>query len=524
MAVEIQLGHLCNNRCVFCISGQLTALGRAPLLKSEPVFEQIRAAREQGHTRITFLGGEPTIQPIFLDVVRHAVQLRFDEIVIFSNGSRAGTSELIEDVIATGGRFEWRFSVQGATEEAHERTTRREGSFARLMQSIERARELSQRVTVNTCIVKQNFESLPHFADLLVPRGVSQLHVDMFHPLDTGEHTDAELREIMPRYSDLAEPLRTMIRGFGQGFDVNIGNLPHCIAPDLARWIRHGGASTQTITANVEGRAALNDSWNKYEKKQQHKVKPETCRKCVFDGRCSGVFELYRDFYGLEELVPVTEERLRELDSDRRMPALLLRPHILRALEGWCVPAPFVHAELREIGDEELSLSLSGPDVMLAIALRAASAEGVAATDRCALAILEARAERAILRDALRAVWERLCSISANIRHPLGDDALDTVEGPVGRLLARLRAAAPFSSLRWHDLGITDGRVELTLSSPSEERAIVWLEPRGAQAGGGYRLENVSTPSPELLEGLREVMFVLRSAPRSSNAIDARRE
>ena len=26
---EIQLGHLCNNRCVFCVSGELTAQGKA---------------------------------------------------------------------------------------------------------------------------------------------------------------------------------------------------------------------------------------------------------------------------------------------------------------------------------------------------------------------------------------------------------------------------------------------------------------------------------------------------------------
>lgn len=41
--LEIQLGHLCNNRCVFCVSGQLTSRGEAPFL---PVEELYRALDE----------------------------------------------------------------------------------------------------------------------------------------------------------------------------------------------------------------------------------------------------------------------------------------------------------------------------------------------------------------------------------------------------------------------------------------------------------------------------------------------
>ena len=36
---EIQLGHLCNNRCVFCSSGQLTAMKIARPVPLEPIVE-----------------------------------------------------------------------------------------------------------------------------------------------------------------------------------------------------------------------------------------------------------------------------------------------------------------------------------------------------------------------------------------------------------------------------------------------------------------------------------------------------
>src|SRR4051812_38302007 len=100
--VEIQLGHMCNNRCVFCVSGQETALGRARPLETDPIIESIRAARAGGHAKLTLLGGEPTLQPGFMDVVREAVALGFEEIVIFTNGAKTARGEFIDEILATG--------------------------------------------------------------------------------------------------------------------------------------------------------------------------------------------------------------------------------------------------------------------------------------------------------------------------------------------------------------------------------------------------------------------------------------
>ncbi len=76
--IEIQLGHMCNNRCVFCVSGQETARGNAGPLDVAPMIAAITRAHQDGHRKLTLLGGEPTLQPGFLDVVRHAVALGFD--------------------------------------------------------------------------------------------------------------------------------------------------------------------------------------------------------------------------------------------------------------------------------------------------------------------------------------------------------------------------------------------------------------------------------------------------------------
>jgi len=306
--VEIQLGHLCNNRCVFCVSGQETALGRARPLPAEPILASLDRAFASGHRKLTLLGGEPTLQPTFKRVAEHAIRLGFEEIVIFTNGVKTARRSFIEDVLSTGagGRFTWRISIQGATEESHDRTTRRPGSYRRILRSMAHLRELGQRITVNMCVVRSNFESVVHFPELIREYGVKQLHLDMIRPMDAGARTETEYRDMIPRYSDLVPALEALASGVPDGFDLNIGNLPYCAAPHLSRFIHHDGETTYTVA--VDGENELSEPWDKYAVKRRDKSKPEACRACVFDERCHGVFDKYREIYGTAELVPVTAE------------------------------------------------------------------------------------------------------------------------------------------------------------------------------------------------------------------------
>ena len=335
--------------------------------------------------------------------------------------------------------------------------TRRRGSFDQLVAAVGRARAHGHRVTVNICVVLQNGASLEHFR-LLVPLGVSQLHVDMVNPYDTGLFSDedgglavgpvggrssrraprpprggqgrgraagarrgqalghANLFAIMPRYTDLRRPLERMIAGFPEGFDVNIGNLPYCVAPHLAHFIHHGGQPTWTVPAGNRGEGELARGRRKYLVKQSQKTKPDTCRACVFDDRCTGVFDAYAQRFGTDELQPVTPARLAELDPGGRL---------------FAAPPP----------------------------------------------------------------------------------GLDPA-GVVAALLARLRRAAPFGALAWTRVDAIEGGVELTLLSPRGERVIAWLKEAAGRASGGYRVEGASgAPSAALVDGVRHLLVALGRLP-----------
>jgi MoaA/NifB/PqqE/SkfB family radical SAM enzyme len=472
---------------------------------------RVREAYAAGHRRITFLGGEPTLQPSFLEIVQLAVSLGFESIVIFSNGSKAGSTDLVDRVLATGGRFEWRFSVQGATREAHVRTTGRKGGFDQVLRALSIVRERGQRATVNLCLVRQNCESVDRFAELLVPLGVSQVHVDMLNPDDMGGIVGAdEVTAMMPRYSDVAATLGRMIDGFPKDFDVSIGALPFCVAPSLAPWIHHDHHPMWTVTARESGAATLKPA--RYLCRANIKLKPDRCKSCVFDERCTGVFSAYADRFGTEELQPVTQEQLAALPTYRRLVALHLRPWLRSALDL----APWVSEILvEELSLREVSLTMRARDgAELRLLFRDLRPGAMAASDWCAVHVENRTVDAPAALEALRELWSRLERAGMRGVVPPGEDTFSAIHPVVAGRLQRLRDAAPFGELVWAETHVLDGghRVEVVLRGPAGERATVWLAVDRRKSSGGYDA-GPEVPSRAIIEGLRAVLDVVGGRP-----------
>lgn len=351
---EIQLGHLCNNRCVFCSSGQLSEMKLARPIRLDPIIEAIDAARARGARRITFLGGEPTIHKGFLEALRHTVAVGFEEVVIFTNGVMLPVPGFIDKVLAIGRRFEWRISIQGGNEAAHVAVTKRPDSFRRIVEGLLTLQAHRQDVTANLCVNEESYRSLPDYVALVRRYGLRQLHVDVVRPPSTGERSLGYLGEIMPRYSAMAPYFRQMLEGFEAwraDFDVNVGNLPFCVLPEWGHRIHHGGM--ETITASCDD-TSLEAPVDKYEWHASLRRHVPACEGCVFKPQCKGVFHEYLTLYGDEEFQAVTREELLRLDPDRRNFGLLAKASLEPILA--LASSPKLHGGWRGGGTSEESI------------------------------------------------------------------------------------------------------------------------------------------------------------------------
>jgi hypothetical protein len=176
------------------------------------------------------------------------------------------------------------------------------------------------------CVNERSYRSLPHYPELIRQHGVRQLHVDIVRPESTGERDEDYLRDIMPRYSDMAPYYAEMLDGFERwnpDFDVNVGNLPYCILPEWGSRIHHGGQETVTKSSDGDG---LEDAMNKYEWQKSLRTHLPGCADCVFRSRCTGIFRVYLEMHGDDEFQPLTRDALAARDPERRNFVLLIEP------------------------------------------------------------------------------------------------------------------------------------------------------------------------------------------------------
>lgn len=86
--LRISLTDRCNMRCVYCMPEEMTFSPRDELLTADEIYTVVRAARDLGFVKIRLTGGEPTVRPELLDIVRGISALGFRAISMTTNGLR----------------------------------------------------------------------------------------------------------------------------------------------------------------------------------------------------------------------------------------------------------------------------------------------------------------------------------------------------------------------------------------------------------------------------------------------------
>jgi MoaA/NifB/PqqE/SkfB family radical SAM enzyme len=121
----ISLTGLCNNNCIFCLDGERKDRFHKDV---ESIKKEIKKAKDEGATRLVLSGGEPTIFPQIIDIVRYGRSIGFDRIQTISNGRMYAYKRFTKDMVDAG-LNEVTFSIHGPNSKVHDAMTRVPGSF-----------------------------------------------------------------------------------------------------------------------------------------------------------------------------------------------------------------------------------------------------------------------------------------------------------------------------------------------------------------------------------------------------------
>ncbi len=123
LSIELELSLRCNFKCPYCYVPDMNYFEEE--LLEEEIRDVILQAKEMGAKKITILGGEPTIYPGILEIVRFISQNNL-QVEIFSNGSGI-TADFAKELFANNVRMVLKKNT--LNEELQDKLTGKKGAF-----------------------------------------------------------------------------------------------------------------------------------------------------------------------------------------------------------------------------------------------------------------------------------------------------------------------------------------------------------------------------------------------------------
>lgn len=150
----------CNIRCQYCLPAGPQKVITQPSF-GEAV-EVLQAAHDLGFRRAHYTGGEPTVRRDFVDLVRAAKDIGYEQQIVTTNGYRL--FRIVEDAVDAGLT---RVIVSLDTlDEQRNLFVTRANFFTETLRSIERCVELLPTMTkMSCCTMRSTLKELPSFVD-----------------------------------------------------------------------------------------------------------------------------------------------------------------------------------------------------------------------------------------------------------------------------------------------------------------------------------------------------------------------
>jgi len=317
-------------------------VGRAQRVGQLTPDDIVRILNTNVHRReVVFVSGEPTLNPRFISYVRHARRLGYVRVGVITNGRRFAYAPFVVDAVKAGLNHVI-VSIHGPDARVHDGLTRTPKSFEQALAALghlSAARRQGLRLDTSTVLNRRNckVEILERHVEMLLPL-VDQMVFNVVQPFGRGKtHFDA----LVMRYSEVAEELGRFFLGQGgRSLPIFLVDIPYCTTegrgiPDSARgYVERychyevggasgvGGVVSEAVAdggyvaggAEAKRAAAVAGAQcgpeglvakARDDQESSQKVKMESCRLCVYDGICDGVWANYVERYGFEEFVPV---------------------------------------------------------------------------------------------------------------------------------------------------------------------------------------------------------------------------
>lgn len=270
-------------------------------MASEEITKRLRQLARRGYNHVTFTGGEPTLHPRILDILKEAKALNYHTYMT-TNGGLFAAKKFCR--LALPHIDELCFSVHGHNAQTHDSLTRHKNSFSLLKKAIQNAGSGAKTTccTANVVLSRRNILVLPKILSYIFSwTHIRGLLISLVAPQGNGL---THYRSLAIRLSDIraiAPTLATLSRR--RKMPIHIFGAPLCALgfnPVISNDVTWSPRTTISYTSQRVLEIVQGD------KPTRDRSKSPKCRACVFDDPCGGVFTRYLELFGDAEITPQT--------------------------------------------------------------------------------------------------------------------------------------------------------------------------------------------------------------------------
>jgi len=293
--IDIKITFNCNNHCDFCAQGDKRS--RIKMKTFEEICKILEMARKDNVSGVVFTGGEPTLHPRIIDIVKEAKKLGYEDIQLQTNGRMFAYYDFCKE-LKKAGVNQMGPSLHGSKPEIHEKLTNSKGSFKEVVQGIINCKKLGMYVLTNSVITSFNYKDLPELVKLLVYLKVDQYQLAFVHIIGTAwENKDW----IVPKKSEIMPYVH-------KALDIGIKHKILCYTEAIPYCFMKGYEQCVAEKIIPEGPVADADifveNYGDY-RRNEGKIKHKKCKKCRYFRICEGPWREYPEIYGWSEFIPV---------------------------------------------------------------------------------------------------------------------------------------------------------------------------------------------------------------------------
>lgn len=288
----------CNAKCKFCIV--YDKLNRPELnMTDEQVYATLRQSRAGGSTEVGYSGGEPSIDPRIVDIVRYAKELGFTHQSMNTNGIRFKQKQFCRDILEAG-LTSIDISVHGHTDELHDGLVVKRGALAAIREACANLRELGQtyrfHLSATIVIARDNHKELRNICVFLDSLGVT--HKRLKYAYEGHMSHDMIIDQVAP-YQDVVASIKDALDYLAtRKWGFYITHIPMCLLGEHA-----------AFSQDFERRHAVMmfDDHKVYgEPAHYFRQDGDACAGCVVNNLCTRLDGAYEKFHGRPALVPFT--------------------------------------------------------------------------------------------------------------------------------------------------------------------------------------------------------------------------